>query len=215
MNLMSWHRLRGAPRLLPMPVPEPAQQASRILSVQRNIVLPARLMVTSVVLYYLFYSRWMDLDEVATPREVVLKTLQRYFIVYIICSAIAAILLILRRFPASLVQWVVFVVGLLDGLLLAGLTIETGGFGSNLFWVFPGLIILNALSIPLATPQIVLNLSLSVFYLGAGILNTSISDDLMLSPFAYPPGSSAFSVEDFKDLPSLTAKLKRQADPVS
>jgi hypothetical protein len=33
-----------------MPVPEPAQQASRILSVQRNIVLPARIMVTSVVL---------------------------------------------------------------------------------------------------------------------------------------------------------------------
>jgi signal transduction histidine kinase len=198
-----------------MPVPEPAQQASRILAVQRNIVLPARLMVTAVVLYYLFYSRWMDLEEAATPREVVLKTLQRYFIVYLICSAIAAILLILRRFPANLVQWVVFVVGLLDGLLLAGLTIETGGFGSNLFWVFPGLIILNALSIPLATPQIVLNLSLSVFYLGAGILNTTISDELMLAPFAYPPGSSAFSVEDLKDLPAFTDKVKRKADPVS
>jgi len=64
---------------------------------------------------------------------------------------------------------VVFVVGLVDGLLLAGLTAETGGFSSNLFWVFPGLIMINAVSIPLATPQIVLNLSLSVFYLGAGL----------------------------------------------
>ena len=60
--------------------------------------------------------------------------------------------------------------GLVDGLLLAGLTLETDGFESTLFWVYPGLIIVNALSIPLATPQIVLNLSLSGLYLSAGLL---------------------------------------------
>ena len=72
----------------------------------------------------------------------------------------AATLLVLRQFPHRFVPWVVFTVGLVDGLLLAGLTAETGGFGSNLFWVFPGLIVINALSIPLATPRSSLNLSL-------------------------------------------------------
>ncbi|MDB6124699.1 MAG: Integral rane sensor signal transduction histidine kinase [Pedosphaera sp.] len=158
-----------------MPVPEPAQQASRILAVQRNIVLPTRLMVMAMVLYYLFYKRW--LAEAATPREVVLETLQRFFIVYIIFNALTAVPLVLRRFPPSLVQWLIFTVGLFDGLLLAGLTLETGGFESTLFWLFPGLIIINALSIPLATPQIVLNLSLSVFYLSAGLANATISDN--------------------------------------
>ena len=60
--------------------------------------------------------------------------------------------------------------GLLDGLFIAGLTIVTGGFDSIVFWVFPCLIVLNALSIPLAVPQIVLNLLLSLFYLSAGLV---------------------------------------------
>ncbi len=111
-----------------------------------------------------------------TLQGVVLGALQQYFIFYIIFNAIAAVLLVLRRFPAGFVQWVVFTVGLVDGVLLAGLTAETGGFASNLFWVFPGLIVINALSIPLATPQIVLNLSLSVFYLGAGLAAISIGE---------------------------------------
>jgi signal transduction histidine kinase len=175
MNFIRWQRLRWLPRIFAMPVPEPAQQASRILAVQRNIVLPARLMVTAAVLYYLFYKRW--LPEAATPREVVLETLQRFFILYIIFNALAAIPLVLRRCPPGLVQWLVFTVGFFDGLLLAGLTLETGGFESNLFWVFPGLIVINALSIPLATPQIVLNLALSAFYLGAGLVNANISEN--------------------------------------
>ena len=220
MNIVSWHRLKWASRLLAMPVPEPAQQEARILSMQRNIVLPTRLVVAVIVLYYLYYSRW--LDEVNSPREVVFEALQRYFIFYIIFNAIAAVLLILRRFPARFVQWVVVTVGFLDGLLLAGLTVETLGFSSPLFWVFPGLIVLNALSIPLATPQIVLNLALSAFYLGAGLLNASVSDtDLQLpSPYvklgSQATGAQGFSADDFKgSAATLVAKLNRHEDPVS
>ena len=87
MNIASWHRLKWASRLLAMPVPEAAQQEARILSMQRNIVLPTRLVVTAIVLYYLFYSRWPD--EVSNPREVMHETLQRYFIFYLVFNAIA------------------------------------------------------------------------------------------------------------------------------
>jgi hypothetical protein len=166
MNLTYWQRLKRAPRLLAMPVAEPAEQASRILSIQRNILLPIRFLVALVVFYYLFIALPEKPDTVAERTASlhgnVLETVQHYFIFYISFNAIAAILLILRRFPAGLVQWVAFIIGLLDGLLLAALTVETGGFESTLFWVFPGLIILNAVTIPLATPQIVLNLALRV-----------------------------------------------------
>jgi signal transduction histidine kinase len=184
-NPNSGRMAKWLPRLLAMPLPEPAQQASRILAVQRNIVLPTRLVVTAIVFYYLFYSRWLPQPQ--TPREIVLETLQSFFIFYLIFNAVAAIFLLLKRFPAALVQWLVFTTGFLDGLLLAGLTLETGGFDSSLFWVFPGLIIINAISIPLATPQIVLNLALSVFYLSAGLLNVHISDsDMTSTPLEAP-----------------------------
>jgi signal transduction histidine kinase len=218
MNITSWQRLKWASRLLTFPQPEPAEQAARILAVQRNIVLPTRLMVTAVVFYYLFHSHWEDQSEQTMPQEVVFETLQSYFIFYILFAGLSGTLLILRRFPSALVKWVVFVMGLLDGLLFAGLAVETGGFESNLFWVFPGLIILNALSIPLATPQIVLNLLLSVFYLGGGLLNAKLSDtELQLPPTPVfgRASPSTLSVDDLKDADGLALKLKSQSDPVS
>ncbi len=209
MKFKRWQRLKWFPRLLTMPVPEPVQQASRILAMQRNIVLPARAMVTAAVFYYLFYTRWMSNPE--TPREVVLEMLQRYFIFYIVFNAVTAALLILKRFPAGLVQWVVFTVGLVDGLLLAGLTTETGGFSSSLFWVFPGLIVINAVSIPLATPQIVLNLSLSVFYLGAGLVNISVgeNDFARLEPPPRRPALAPLSASDITDIDTFAARLSQ------
>src|SRR5207245_2649018 len=77
MPLPRWSWLSRLSRLLATPRAEPAQNARRILTMQRNIVLPAKAMVMGVVLYYLFYSRW--LDEVATTQAVILETLQNFF----------------------------------------------------------------------------------------------------------------------------------------
>src|SRR5579884_1262045 len=173
---------------------------------QRNIMLPVRAMVTIVVFYYLFYSHWI---VAASETEVlVLETLQKFFIFYVVFNIIATVLLLLKRFPPRWVQWVVFTVGLTDGLLLGGLMLETNGFGSVLYWVFPGLIVVNALSIPLATPQIVLNLSLSAFYLGAGWLFIAVSE---LPSTIYQSGPlpslhhspTRFSAADIVDLKTL------------
>ena len=211
MNPIRWHKPKWLPRVLAMPIPDPSQHAARILSIQRNIVLPAKLMVVAVLFYYLFFAGWSDV----TPHGFVMETLQGFFNFYIIFNAIAAVLLVLRRFPHKLVPWVVFTVGLLDGLLLAGLTIETGGFGSNLFWVFPGLIVVNALSIPLAAPQIVLNLSLCAFYLGAGVLNISLgeSDTTIMHTGPLPRGPTKFTSADIINLESFATKLKNPSDP--
>ncbi|HWF19925.1 MAG TPA: ATP-binding protein [Verrucomicrobiae bacterium] len=201
------------PRFLAMPVPEPAQQASRILSIQRNIILPVRVVVTAIVFYFLFYSHWLVVESMTGA--VVLETLQRFFIFYILFNAVATILLLMRRFPPRFVQWVVFVVGLMDGLLLGGLTLETSGFESTLFWVFPGLIMVNALSIPLATPQIVLNLSLSAFYLGAGWLYITVSESpgtIYQTPAIPHHFPARFGSSDIIDLKSLANRLAQPAE---
>jgi len=64
-----------------------------------------------------------------------------------------------------------------DGLFMAGIIILTGGFDSIAFWVFPALVVLNALSIPLAMPQIVLNLLVSLFYLVSVLVTPSLNPD--------------------------------------
>lgn len=169
-----WQWFKTFPGLLAAPRPEPLRQAERIVSVQRRFVLPVRAGVLAVALYFVFSSDWFN--QAPTTETVVLQTLRGFFLAYILCNAIAAAMLFSwKRFSPELFQWLVFVLGLLDGLFVAGLILITDGVDSIAFWVFPILIVLNAISIPLAMPQIVLNLLLSMFYLGAGILYSDIA----------------------------------------
>jgi len=176
MKSIDWERLKGLRRLLAIQRPEPARQAERIVVMQRNMVLPAKFGILAVVLCYLYYSGWTY--EIERTRKVWQDMLEGFLWIYLVCNVIAYVVLFLwRRFPTALFQWLAFTLGLLDGLFVAGLTIITGGFESIAFWVFPGLIVLNALSIPLATPQIVLNLLLSVFYITAVFQNPKIGEN--------------------------------------
>src|SRR5260221_3787391 len=174
MKHLDWQKIRGlAARLLAIPRPEPTRRAERIVGVQLHIVLPAKVGVIAVVLYYLFYSGWFYGPP--TTQTVVFDTLKGFFLAYIACNAVGALFFLLwRRFPPQIFEWLVFSLGLLDGLFVAGLVFITGGFESIAFWVFPGLILLNAMSIPLAMPQLVLNLLLAAFYLSAGICYTNL-----------------------------------------
>src|SRR5207244_13608701 len=60
-------------------------------------------------------------------------------------------------------------------LFWAAMTVVTGGFDSMLYWVFIGLIIRNAVSIPVASTQIVLNLLLCASFLAAGLTEVAIT----------------------------------------
>lgn len=173
MKSSPWQWLRTFPGLFAAPRPEPLRQAELIVAVQRRFVLPVRLGILCVALYYVFSSDWLS----GTPntQTVVFQTLRGFFLVYIACNALAMMVLFSwRRFPPELFQWLVFVLGLLDGLFVCGLILITDGLESMAYWIFPILIVLNAISIPLAMPQIVLNLLLSAFYVGASLLYANI-----------------------------------------
>jgi signal transduction histidine kinase len=161
--------------------PEPEQQARRIVRMQLHVVLPAKAGIIAVILYYVFSSAWTQ--EAPSAHDVALEFLRKYFLVYIACNlGIGAFFVYWRRFPPVLFQWLVFILGLLDGLFVSGLVLITDGFGSIAYWLFPVLIVLNAISIPLATPQIVLNLLLGFFYLCAGLLYPQVDLAIVQAP---------------------------------
>jgi signal transduction histidine kinase len=225
MKPLDWQTFKGLPKLLATSPAEPPEQAERIVAVQLHIVLPVKVGVIAVVLYYLFYAGW--LSEELTTRWVVQETLQRFFLVYVVCNALAGVVLLLwRRFPPGIFQWLVFSLGLLDGLFVAELTILTGGFDSTTYWMYPGLIVLNAISIPLATPQITLNLLLSLFYLSAGTLYANLPDPTSgsLPPVAFrsnntnQPGSMYGTNRIFRtirvsDLPYISMPPENASGP--
>jgi len=79
------------------------------------------------------------------------------------------------EFSTSTLREVVFSICLFDAVLLAIMTELTGGFESFLFWLFLGLQIRNAISMPIATTQIIANLSVSVIYLCAGAFDIVVA----------------------------------------
>lgn len=218
MSASLWRRLKRLPRLLEVPRLEPAQHGRRILMLQRDVVLPAKFVVIAVVFHYLYRSPWMD--EAANAYGVVLETLRDFFGYYILLNLLVLVcFFIVRRFPLGAVQWVVFILGLVDGVFLGGLTLLTGGFESILYWVFPGLIVLNAICIPLAMPQIMLNLLLSVFFLLAGLLEPDLRNVELtvphLRPLAERKPVPPITLEDVQDARTVVARLRRQSDSLS
>ena len=214
MNWRPWGGLSKLSKLLAAPRAVSGRHSQRILNLQRNVVLPAKLLVLGVAFYYLFLSRrWVE--ETTNPFGVVLETMRVFFYIYLFLNLLVTVsFFVVRRFPDALVQWTVFAVGLADGLFLAGLTLMSGGFDSTLYWAFPGLIVLNALCIPLATPQLALNVTLSIFYLGAGLLEAEYRVQ-KLPPIARRQPVSPVVADEISDPRADVAKLRRPNDELS
>jgi signal transduction histidine kinase len=165
-----WKRL-GA--LLVAPQLDPSQQAWRVLTLQRDIAIPIKLILIVTLGYFLFFARWIY--EPGSARGDAVAVIRWIFLGYSVVTISVGILFwSIRRMPLHVLEWVVFGLGLLDGLLLAGLIIVTGGFESILFWLFLGIILGNALSIPRGTLQIALNLAVGFCYVIAGLIDVAI-----------------------------------------
>jgi signal transduction histidine kinase len=179
-----WKGLFSPPRT------EPMEQAERIVTIQLHLVLPAKLGLAAIVYYFNSSSGESLPQPDQSIYSQVMEILRWFFLAYLCCNAIAGLVYYYwKHFPPAIFQWVVFTIGILDGLFVAGLIFLTGGYESMAYWLMAGLIVLNAFSIPLAMPQIVLNLLLSVFYLSAGVLNAEIP----LPEFINPPASALHS----------------------
>jgi signal transduction histidine kinase len=210
-----WQWLKAFPGLLSTPRPEPARQAERIVAVQYRFVMPVRIGVLAVALYFIFSSDW--LYGPPNTQTILVQTLRNFFIVYIVCNTLAGTLFFAwKRLPPQLFQWVAFVLGFLDGLFVVGLILMTDGSESIAFWIFPILIVLNAISIPLAIPQIVLNLLLCAFYIGASVLFADVGPqiaEIWSVPGHGPPRSPITTNSVTIQAPTNTATAQAHAPP--
>ncbi len=163
--------------LLKIPTPDPQQWLQRIEIMERNIILPIKAAGIAMLLYSFYFTPWIR--KVSTALDVELEATQYFLWVYIALNlAVVAVLQARRHLPLGLVQGVVFGISLADGLFVSALTLVTGGYESILYWLFLGLIVRTAVSVPRATSQILLSLTLSACYVVAGVIDVSVASNL-------------------------------------
>ena len=163
-------------RVLAAPEPDLARAAGRIRAVERDVMLAVKGALLCGVGWFLFVS--LDVEALANTSEVMLeavRTTQQVYVAYALAVAFFAVpVWAFRMIPLKVLQWVVFTEALLDAMFIASLTLLTDGFDSIVFWVFPLLVVRNALSMPVAPLQFALNLLVVLCYVLAGVLDLYI-----------------------------------------
>ncbi len=163
-------------KLLEIPAPEAQQWTRRITVMEREIMLPIKA-VGILMIYSIYYKRWTEYAQ--TALDIGNEAVAYFFWVYVGVNILfATLLLSMRRLPLVLMQWVVFVMILGDGVFLSALTLVTEGYESILYWLFLGLIVRSAVSVPRATSQILLNATIVICYVLAGVFEISIAKNL-------------------------------------
>src|SRR5437899_10110264 len=167
-----WFRL---PDWLSSRAPDFGQQATRIRTVERHIIMPVKGVIMLLLVVYLFFSNWFD--EVYTYREAVLLTVRLFFLIYAVVNLAGMIVLAgMDELPFKLIREMVLAEVVVDILFWAAMTVVTGGFDSMLCWLFLGLSIRTAVSVPVASTQILLNLLTCACFLGAGLVEVAITN---------------------------------------
>src|SRR5438034_451654 len=167
-----WFRL---PDWLTSQAPDFGHQATRVRSVERNIVLPTKAATIALLVWFLFFANWFD--DVYTFREAVLLTVRLFFLIYVVINLAGMIILAgMDELPFKLIREVVLAEVVVDILFWAAMAVVTGGFDSMLYWLVLGLVIRTAVSVPVASTQIVLNLLVCACFLGAGLVEVAITN---------------------------------------
>jgi len=159
-----WEWIKRLPALFEIPAPNPKRALQRIELMERNAMLPVKIVFIAIILHSFSYrSPWMS--QISNTLEVTVETVQLIFSFYILLNVLLALpILAGNRVPMALLQWTVVMSSLMDGLMLAGMTSITGGLDSILFWLFIGLILRNAVSVPPGFSQLFLNFAISLCY---------------------------------------------------
>lgn len=152
---------------------EMSREAQRVRLVERDVMLLVKWFFIVALACYAIH--WAD-DAGFSGRVVVYETIQQFFVVYVGANvAVTLALLLMNHLPFRLLQWILFASALLDGLLVASLTLVTGGVESMLYWLLPALIARNAIATSRASLQLILNFLVITSYVLAGALDVTMS----------------------------------------
>jgi len=140
-------------------------------------MLPLKAFAIGMICYSFVSTPWFGLTS--SMLDITVETVQYLFCFYVLANVLFALLMLNpARWPLAIVQWTVVTSSLVDGLFLAGMTLLTGGLDSILFWLFVGLIVRNAVSVPPGVSQLILNFAISLCYVLVGVLDFSVSSNL-------------------------------------
>ena len=108
---------------------------NRLCLVERNIMLPLKLVCLFFVCRHLFF---MDLElDPESARVVALSSVKIFFLLYLPLTIGCSIMISgIRSLPLWYIELVVLTVAILDIILLSALTLITGGLESPLFWFY-------------------------------------------------------------------------------
>ena len=160
--------------LLKPPPRNPAREAEWLRRVERDIVLPVKILALAYLAVCLYHPR--NLGDFTGTQEVVLEVTRRFFLLYVgLQMAAGGLFLAFNRVGLAVLQRATFASGLLDSLMLAFLVLTTGGFDSVFYWVFIALIVRHSLSLPPGWFQLTLNFLVSGCYFLAGELQAAIA----------------------------------------
>ena len=177
--MKSSHRqwLKRVSALLEIPAPDPPRLLRRIELMERDIMLPVKVVFIGMILYSFHSSKWFVMTW--SLLDVTAESVQFIFWFYILANLLfAAVLLTAERLPLAVVQWTVVTSSLVDGLLIAAMALITGGLDSILFWLFLVLIVRNAASVPPGFSQLFLNFVISLCYVLMAVLDVFIANNL-------------------------------------
>jgi hypothetical protein len=169
----AWERFIAA---MQIPTPSAPEILRRIILMERDIVLPAKMVAIGILLFSFYSSPWFT--TVSSELEIGVEVMQDLLWGYVGISLVAAgILLIARHVPLGLLQWTVFAMTLLDGVFLLSITILVGG-AASMYWLFPALLVRAAFSVPRLSSQMLLGLTLIMCYAFASIVENSLAQNL-------------------------------------
>jgi len=169
--------LKRLPALFEIPAPDAERARQRIDLMERKLMLPVKLFFVGIIFYSFNFSPWVG--QISGALDVTVETVQLIFWFYILLSVMLAIpLFVADWLPLALLQWMVVTTALVDALVLAAMTLITGGQDSILFWLFLGLILRNAVSVPPGFSQIFLNFATSLCYALVVALDVAIAGNV-------------------------------------
>ena len=169
--------LKRLPALFEIPAPDPPRLLRRIVMMERNIMLPVKLVFIAIISYSFDITSWVGLAN--STLDVVVETVQFIFWFYILANIILALLLLAaERLPLAVVQWTVVTSNFVDGIFIAGMALLTGGLDSVFFWLFVALIIRNSVSVPPGVSQLISNFIISLCYVLVAVLDVSVFTNL-------------------------------------
>ncbi len=169
----SWlKRLRD---LLEIPALDPELASRRLELMECNIMLPAKVLIIGLTWYSFSSTPWTGSQG---QSDVLVEAVQKIFWLYVLANVLlAGPLLWVRKFSEVAGKWLAVTSSLVDALFFGAMTVVTGGIDSILFWLFLGLMLRNAVSLPLGIFQFILNIVTSLCYALAILLDASVLND--------------------------------------